>query len=59
MSEPQQDSRTTELNELITAAKTDKKAYAKLVEALTDRVWSMWREELRLSQIRRGGSSRR
>ncbi|MEQ8677309.1 MAG: hypothetical protein RLP44_08230 [Aggregatilineales bacterium] len=59
MSEPPQDSRNAEINALITAAKTDKKAYAKLVEALTDRVWSLWREEMRLGQIRRGGSSRR
>lgn len=59
MSDSRHESRDDDLQQLIHAAKTDKQAYTKLVETLTERVWHLWREELRVGQIRRGGSSRR
>jgi hypothetical protein len=32
----------------------DKDAYRRLVQQIADKVWAMWREELRRAQERRG-----
>lgn len=32
----------------------DKEAYRKLVQQIADKVWAIWREELRRDQERRG-----
>jgi len=47
------------VNEVKSGGKLSQKEYEKLLRQVADRVWEMWREDLRRSRERRGKSGRK